>query len=217
MDAKNPSSAISRTSHFPKPQRRNQNEVHARVIANEEVMPPSRQYKVLRSVQYREVTELEVYTLGVDENWRILAFWEKVHFLTGDHLAMSLLMVLFIGLRIIMLLLWSAFTPSILRQKSCKREYLDIWWMKEYGISESWVKQRISMNSIARPGLCNPIYKPIILWNDGEILLQNNCRIEEFNSYNPKDEFLRKVNVYRGSAVVTTYIPQLLLTQDCRG
>ncbi|KAG5597613.1 hypothetical protein H5410_038845 [Solanum commersonii] len=158
MDAKNPSSAISRTSHFPKPQRRNQNEVHVRVIANEEVgfsrhsdqfvyisnpllgeyvklnMPKwdkrihdvvygfcssqaSRQYKVLRSVQYREVTELEVYTLGVDENWRILAFWEKVHFLTGDHLAMSLLMVLFIGLRIIMLLLWSAFTPSILRQK----------------------------------------------------------------------------------------------------
>ncbi|KAK6785447.1 hypothetical protein RDI58_018902 [Solanum bulbocastanum] len=36
MDAKNPSSAISRTSHFPKPQRRNQKEVHVRVIANEE-------------------------------------------------------------------------------------------------------------------------------------------------------------------------------------
>uniref|UniRef100_A0A0V0GS78 Putative ovule protein n=1 Tax=Solanum chacoense TaxID=4108 RepID=A0A0V0GS78_SOLCH len=89
---------------------------------------------------------------------------------------------------------------------SCKRELLEYMVDEEYGISESGLNSRISMSSIAR----------LVLWNDGEILLQNNCRIEELNSYNPKDEFLRKVNVYRGSAVVTTYIPQLLLTQDCR-
>ncbi|KAK4714730.1 hypothetical protein R3W88_020637 [Solanum pinnatisectum] len=177
----------------------------------------SRQYKVLRSAQYREVTELEVYTLGVDEKWRILeqgpfSHWGSfgdvivngaLHWIK-DHYASA--MVSIYSFDIETEKTRAKLGDILCMSDSCKREYLDIWWMKEYGISESWVKLRISMNSIARPGLCNPIYKPIIFWNDGEILLQNNCRIEEFNSYNPKDEFLSKVIVYRGSAVVTTYI-----------
>ncbi|XP_060190281.1 F-box protein At3g07870-like [Lycium barbarum] len=206
----------------------------------------SGKYIVLRSVlkKYRgrpEVTELEVYTLGVDEKWRILGegpFPRMGSFVTlrrtfgdvtvngalhwindDDPHAMANIYSFDIGTEKVKPLPAppGLETPSWclglakLGDKLClsdsrKSKHLDIWWMKEYGISESWVKDRISMSSI-RPDILHQICIPIIIWKDGEILLQNGSRTGEFISYNPKEKFFRKVNVYGGGTSVTAYIP----------
>ncbi|WMV28636.1 hypothetical protein MTR67_022021, partial [Solanum verrucosum] len=132
----------------------------------------SGQYKVLRLVNRKfrgrpDVSELEVYTLGVDErNRRNVGKAPKpvqgtlsdanvngtIHWLDGENLP------------------------------------------KRYGIAGSWTRDRIS---VTLPGIAGRhILIPIIIWKDGEILMQSE-RGTHLVSYNPKEEMLKKVvNVY---------------------
>ncbi|KAG5604369.1 hypothetical protein H5410_025861 [Solanum commersonii] len=161
----------------------------------------SGQYKVLRLVTRKfrghpDVSELEVYTLGVDEkNWRNAGKAPKpvqgklsdanvngtIHWLDGENLP--------------------------------KR--MDVWWMKEYGIAGSWTRDRIS---VTLPGIAGRhILIPIIIWKDGEILMQSE-RGTHLVSYNPKEEMLRKVvNAYGSGTEATRYIPSFYSLKTVMG
>ncbi|KAK4715742.1 hypothetical protein R3W88_014080 [Solanum pinnatisectum] len=92
--------------------------------------------------------------------------------------------------------------------------YIDIWWMKEYGIAESWTKDRIS---VILPGIGSHRFIPIIIWKDGEILMQSERGIQ-LVSYNPKEKMLRKVvNVYGSGAESTRYIPSFYSLKTVMG
>ncbi|TMW88154.1 hypothetical protein EJD97_018977 [Solanum chilense] len=84
-------------------------------------------------------------------------------------------------------------------------EHVDIWWMKEDGIADSWTKDRILTNSIPHH-ICSTDLIPIIFWKNGEILMQSR-RHTELLSYNTKEKKFNKVKVYNGSYEATKYIP----------
>ncbi|KAM3328220.1 hypothetical protein P3S68_032912 [Capsicum galapagoense] len=42
-------------------------------------------------------------------------------------------------------------------------QYVDIWWMKEYGVAESWTKYRILKDSI-QLDIRNDRFIPIMTW-----------------------------------------------------
>ncbi|WMV09684.1 hypothetical protein MTR67_003069 [Solanum verrucosum] len=83
-------------------------------------------------------------------------------------------------------------------------QYMDIWWMKEYGIAESWTKQRILKDSI-QADIRGDKFIPILLWKDGEILMQRDLGTQ-LVSYNPKENNFTKVKVYGGTGA-TSYTP----------
>ncbi|KAG5632413.1 hypothetical protein H5410_004130 [Solanum commersonii] len=81
---------------------------------------------------------------------------------------------------------------------------IDIWWMKEYGIAESWTKKRILTDSI-QADICGDKFIPILLWKDGEILMQRDFGTQ-LVSYKPKENKFTKVKVYDGTGA-TSYTP----------
>ncbi|KAL3510506.1 hypothetical protein ACH5RR_029907 [Cinchona calisaya] len=68
---------------------------------------------------------------------------------------------------------------------------LDIWWMKEYGVVESWTKESILDSSIPH-GLHQPYY-PIVIWRDGEVFMPGDYG--PLLSYNPEERMLTKVTI----------------------
>ncbi|XP_009796539.1 F-box protein At3g07870-like [Nicotiana sylvestris] len=178
----------------------------------------SEQYKVLRSVvrKFRgrpEVSELDVYILGVDSEWRNAgkapyplcgSFHGSVnvtgalHWLDDENTEKSASIYSFNngteevkpvpappGLET------PSFCLRLVELGNCLclsdnsyMTHVDIWWMKEYGIAESWIKDRILMDSIPRD-ICDARYVPIIIWKDGEILMQHE-RGTQLVSYSPK-------------------------------
>ncbi|KAH0671053.1 hypothetical protein KY289_025546 [Solanum tuberosum] len=194
----------------------------------------SRQYKVLRSVvsnfdRHPQVSELEVYTLGVDKKWRYV----------GE--APQPLSITFSKANVNGVVHWmnsgkndsiysfnswteevkSLLAPHGLNTPSYKlvlvelgnclclcnpndSEYVDIWWMKEYGIAESWTKTRILKDTI-QPNTRWDRFIPISTWKDGEILMQRYSGTQVV-SYNPKEKKFTKVKVYPGH-VAASYIP----------
>ncbi|KAH0669493.1 hypothetical protein KY285_023655 [Solanum tuberosum] len=81
---------------------------------------------------------------------------------------------------------------------------IDNWWMKEYGISETWTKDIILVDSILR-GMVDFNFEPILMWKDGEILIQSGRKLA---SYNPKIKSFRMIYVYGKVIAATTYIPR---------
>ncbi|XP_059318612.1 F-box protein At3g07870-like [Lycium ferocissimum] len=204
----------------------------------------SGQYKVLRSVirKFRgrpEVSELEVYTLGVDEKWRNVgeapyplcgSFGNAnvngvLHWLKDDeNTKISASIYSFnigteevkplptpLGLKTPSLgLMLAEFGNSL-----CLSDKGDLWWMKEYGIAESWTKDRILTDSI----LLDSRYKrfiPIMTWKDGEILMQCK-RGTQLVSYNPKEKKFREVNVHGSGTAATRYIPSFYSLKTVMG
>ena len=93
--------------------------------------------------------------------------------------------------------------------------HVDIWWMKKYGIAESWTKRHIIMDCIL-PDIRQNNFKPIVIWNDGEILLQSE-RCTQLVSYNTKEKKFRKVNVYGNWTVSIRYIPSFYSLKTVMG
>ncbi|KAH0643421.1 hypothetical protein KY289_034395 [Solanum tuberosum] len=190
----------------------------------------SRQYKVLRSaVRRQKVAELKVYNLGVDEKWRYVGEAPQplsvsfskanvngvVHWMNSEkndsiysfnswtEELKSLLAPR--GLEI------PSYNLTLVELGNClclcspnHSEYVDIWWMKEYGIAESWTKTRILKDTIQSNIRCD-IFIPISTWKDGEILMQR-YRGTQVVSYNPKEKKFTKVKVYLGHKS-SSYIP----------
>ncbi|KAG5603674.1 hypothetical protein H5410_025166 [Solanum commersonii] len=138
----------------------------------------SRQYKVLRSAvrssdRHPQVSELEVYTLGVDENGDM---WARLHNLYMYHLVSrteevkSLLAPHGLGTPSYNLTLVELGNCLCLCNRN-DSEYVDIWWMKEYEIAKSWTKTCILKDTIQSNIRCD-VFIPISTWKDGEILMQ---------------------------------------------
>lgn len=87
--------------------------------------------------------------------------------------------------------------------------------MKEYGIAGSWTRDRIS---VALPGIAGRhILIPIIIWKDGEILMQSELD-PQLVSYNPKEQiFTKVVNVYGSGTEATRYIPNFYSLKTVMG
>ncbi|XP_009775226.2 F-box/kelch-repeat protein At3g23880-like [Nicotiana sylvestris] len=68
--------------------------------------------------------------------------------------------------------------------------HVDVWVMKEYGVKESWVK----IFTIKSPvdSTANIFYPPILMSNEGEILIQF---VSRFTKYNSKDESIKYLDV----------------------
>ncbi|KAK4737553.1 hypothetical protein R3W88_001250 [Solanum pinnatisectum] len=194
----------------------------------------SGQFKVLRSVVRKsvvspKVSELEVYTLGANEKWKNVGmapeplcglfskvningvihwmgcknneniysfnnFTEEVQFLSPP----CGLQTPFLGLTL------RELGNCLCLSDDSNNQYIDIWWMKEYGIDESWTKQRILKDSF-QADISGDKFIPILLWKDGEILMQRDLGTQ-FVSYNPKENKFMKVKVYGGTGA-TSYTP----------
>ncbi|OIT36499.1 f-box protein [Nicotiana attenuata] len=94
-------------------------------------------------------------------------------------------------------------------------QHVDIWLMKEYGIAESWTKDRILMDCIP-PDIRQGIFIPIIIWKDGVILMQSE-QGTQLVSYSPKEKKFRKVNVYGSGIAVTKYVPSFYSLKTVMG
>ncbi|XP_060212186.1 leucine-rich repeat receptor protein kinase MSP1-like [Lycium barbarum] len=139
-----------------------------------------------------QVSELEVHTLEIDEKWRNVGqdpspYLGKLsnvnvngalHWLE-DKLKSASIYSLNIRTEEVKPLLAppSLKTPSFnltlaelgnclcLSDSGCS-QYVDIWWMKEYGIAKSWTKYRILTDSIPLDIRCDG-FIPVIIWKDG--------------------------------------------------
>lgn len=72
-----------------------------------------------------------------------------------------------------------------------KTEHIEIWVMKEYGVESSWVKEYIIQN-VDFDGVIAGPYKPIILLNNGDILLL--CSGRSLGYYDPKEKTLTYID-----------------------
>ncbi|PHT67471.1 hypothetical protein T459_26958 [Capsicum annuum] len=168
----------------------------------------SGQYKVLRFklaaknfLGRPKASDLEVYTLGVDEKWRNAGevpepLWRSfnnvnvngaVHWMDCEKNDIIY-----------------SFNISTEEVNSLNGQSIDIWWMKEYGIAESWTKNLILKDGI-QLDIRDDRFIPILIWKDGEILMQRD-RGTQLVSYNPKEKKFKKVKVYNGFGA-TGYIP----------
>ncbi|KAK4715314.1 hypothetical protein R3W88_013652 [Solanum pinnatisectum] len=205
----------------------------------------SGQYKVLRSVLkifegHPQVSEFEVYTIGVDEKWRYVGKAPKplckssfsnanvngiVHWMNTDK-----------NDRIYSFNSWTEKVKTLLAPRGLKTsshdltlvelgnclclcdtnhsQYVDIWWMEEYGIAESWTKDRILKDTI-QPNIRRDRFIPISTWKDGEILMQRD-RATQVVSYNPNKKKFTKVKVYLGFAA-SRYIPSFYSLKTVMG
>ncbi|KAK4376742.1 hypothetical protein RND71_003038 [Anisodus tanguticus] len=123
-----------------------------------------------------EVYELEVYTLGVDEKWRnvgeapyplcgsfsnanVNGFVHWLEFINAET-SVSIYFFNIDNEEVKSLptppgVETPSFCLTLVELGNCLclsdngySEYVDIWWMKEYGIAESWIKDRILMHYI---------------------------------------------------------------------
>uniref|UniRef100_M1CCQ4 Class S F-box protein n=1 Tax=Solanum tuberosum TaxID=4113 RepID=M1CCQ4_SOLTU len=160
----------------------------------------SGKYKVLRFVARKvtKVSELEVYTLGVGEKWRNVGeiscpVWYKfdkvksngaLHWMDSEKNDTIYSFVIETEKVKSLPAPPGLVTPPWnlklveLGNYLCLTDYyntsstnIDIWWMKEYGVSESWTKEIILVDSVPR-GMVHINFEPILMWKDGEILIQ---------------------------------------------
>ncbi|KAG5603708.1 hypothetical protein H5410_025200 [Solanum commersonii] len=194
----------------------------------------SRQYKVLRSVvsnfdRHPQVSELEVYTLGVDKKWRYVGEAPQPLSITFSKANVNGVVHWMNSGKndsIYSFNSWTEEVKSLLAPRGLKTpsyklvlvelgnclclcnpndsEYVDIWWMKEYGIAESWTKTHILKDTI-QPNTRWDRFIPISTWKDGEILMQRYSGTQVV-SYSPKEKKFTKVKVYPGHAAAS-YIP----------
>ncbi|KAH0668492.1 hypothetical protein KY289_022985 [Solanum tuberosum] len=194
----------------------------------------SGQYKILRLGYGKydgrlKATELEVCTLGVDEKWRYVGevpepLWRSfsnanvngfVHWMNSEKndsiYSFNSLTKEVKSLLAPRGLIPSSYNLTLAELGNClclcdsnNSEYIDIWWMKEYAIAESWTKTHILKDTI-QPNIRSDRFIPISTWKDGEILMQQD-RGMQVVSYNPKEKKFTKVKVYFGY-VATRYIP----------
>ncbi|KAH0668514.1 hypothetical protein KY289_023007 [Solanum tuberosum] len=202
----------------------------------------SREYKVLRLVvrEHIHVSELKIYTLGVGQKWRNVGeipcptrykfgqvivngalHWmyheesdriysfdietEKIKSLPAPP-----------GLGTPPWILKLAEVGNCLCLTDDKSRWstnIDIWWMKEYGVAESWTKDTIMVNSLPRAFNRFNI-NPILIWKDGEILIQNfRC----LASYRPESKRFIRVKVYGDVSAATRYIPSFYSLKTIMG
>ncbi|KAM3283348.1 hypothetical protein P3S67_026993 [Capsicum chacoense] len=98
--------------------------------------------------------------------------------------------------------------------------HIDMWWMKEYGIAESSTKVRIS-TCLGPAGfgldICFQKYLLILIWKDGEILMQGT-KGSQLLSYNPKDMTFTMIPISRGIGTVATgYLPSFYSLKTLEG
>ncbi|KAM3201485.1 hypothetical protein P3L10_033848 [Capsicum annuum] len=217
----------------------------------------SGKYKLVRSVTrrftgHREVSELEVYTLGVDEKWRNLGqvpypVWQDfgqvcvngaLHWMDPiDKESIYSFVIETEKLKSVPGPPGLVFPFKYLAQAESQRStcaplcltlaelgnclcltddsgsiygHIDIWWMKEYGMAESWTKVRI-LTCLGPAGfgldICFQKYLPILIWKDGEILMQGK-KGSQLLSYNSKDMTFTMIPISRGiGTVATRYLP----------
>ncbi|XP_027772974.1 uncharacterized protein LOC107019216 [Solanum pennellii] len=161
----------------------------------------SGKYKVLRLVvgKLTKVSGLEVYTVGVGEKWRNV---EKVKSLPAPPGLVNPP--------------WNLKLVE-LGNYLCLTDYyntnIDIWRMKEYGVSESWTKDIILVDSIPR-GLVHFNFEPILMWKDGELLIQSGTKLA---LYDPKMKSFRLVYFYSEVITAITYIPSFYSLKTVMG
>ncbi|PHT99718.1 hypothetical protein BC332_29506 [Capsicum chinense] len=217
----------------------------------------SGKYKLVRSVtrrftDHREVSELEVYTLGVDEKWRNLGqvpypVWQDfgqvcvngaLHWMDPvDKDSIYSFDIETEKLKSVpgppgLVFPFKYLAQAESQQSTCAPScltlvelgnclcltddsgsiygHIDIWWMKEYGIDESWTKVHI-LTCLGPAGfgldICFQKYLPILIWKDGEILMQGK-KGSQLLSYNPKDMTFTMIPISRGiGTVATRYLP----------
>jgi len=85
--------------------------------------------------------------------------------------------------------------------------------MKEYGVSESWTKEIILVDSVPH-GMVHIDFEPILMWKDGEILIQSGRKLA---SYNPKMKSFRVVYVYKKVITTITYTPSFYSLKTIMG
>ncbi|KAK4715282.1 hypothetical protein R3W88_013620 [Solanum pinnatisectum] len=180
----------------------------------------SRQYKVLRSaVRHPKVSEMEVYTLGVDEKWRyvgeapepLCVSFSKanvngvVHWMNSEK-----------NDSIYSFNSWTKEVKSPLAPRGLETPSYKLMLVElgnclclcnpnhKYGITEFWTKTRILKDTI-QPNIRCDRFKPISTWKDGEILMQR-YRGTQVVSYHPKEKKFTKVKVYLGHKS-SSYIP----------
>ena len=154
----------------------------------------SRQYKVLRSVVSKfegrpHISELEVYALRFDEKWRNVGEVSEplcgpfckanvngvVHWLNSEKNVTSWIEEVK-SLLAPRGLTTSSYGLTLVELGNClclcdhtyHSEYVDIWWMKEYEIAETWTKDCIWKDTI-QPDISCDRFIPISTWKDGEI------------------------------------------------
>ncbi|PHT64805.1 hypothetical protein T459_29230 [Capsicum annuum] len=227
----------------------------------------SGKYKLVRSVTrrftgHREVSELEVYTLGVDGKWRNLGqvpypVWQDfgqvcvngaLHWMDPvDKDNIYSFDIETEKLKSVPGPPGLVFPFKYLAQAESQRStcapscvtlvelgnclcltddsgsiygHIDIWWMKEYGIAESWTKVRI-LTCLGPAGfgldICFQKYLPILIWKDGEILMQGK-KGSQLLSYNPKDMTFTMIPISRGiRTVATRYLPSFYSLKTLAG
>ncbi|KAM3328218.1 F-box protein like [Capsicum galapagoense] len=198
----------------------------------------SEQYKVLRFAvifgDIRDVVELEILTLGVDEKWRYVGivprpvwfFYEKIyvngaiHWMDCENPSSVVRINSFnIATEEAKTLpappglenSTSSWTLAELGNCLCLIDIIafdpfDIWWMKEYGIAESWIKDRIHGNGIPAAIRCVTL-APFIIWKDGKMLMQTDSDGIRLVSYSRKENKYRRVKVYGNGSARSIYIP----------
>ncbi|KAK4716278.1 hypothetical protein R3W88_014616 [Solanum pinnatisectum] len=202
----------------------------------------SGKYKVLKFVVIKltKVSELEVYTLGVGEKWRnegeiSCPLWYKfdkvksngaLHWMDSEK--NDIIYSFYIETEKVK----SLPAPSGLVNPPwnlklvefgnylCFTDYyntlttnIDIWWKKEYGVSESWTKEIILVDYVPR-GMVHIDFEPILMWKDGEILIQSGRKLA---SYNPKMKIFRVVYVYSKVITAITYTPSFYSLKTIMG
>ncbi|KAM3269366.1 hypothetical protein P3S67_030248 [Capsicum chacoense] len=161
----------------------------------------------------RDVVELEILTLGIDEKWRYVGivprpvwfFYEKIyvngaiHWMDCENPSSVVRINSFnIATEEAKILpappglenSTSSWTLAELGNCLCLIDIIafdpfDIWWMKEYGIAESWIKDRIHGNGIPAAIRCVTL-APFIIWKDGEMLMQTDSDGIRLVSYSQK-------------------------------
>ncbi|KAK4737320.1 hypothetical protein R3W88_001017 [Solanum pinnatisectum] len=182
----------------------------------------SGQFRVLKSVVRKsvgspKVSKLEVYTLGANEKWEnvgkapepLCGLFSKVningviHWMSCKNNDNIYSFNRFIE-EVQSLSPLRELGNCLCLSDDSHNQYIDIWWMKEYGIAKSWTKQCILKDSI-QADICGDKFIPILLWKDEEILMQRDLGTQ-LVSYNPKENKFTKVKVYGGTGAIS-YTP----------
>uniref|UniRef100_A0A3Q7GBS5 F-box domain-containing protein n=2 Tax=Solanum lycopersicum TaxID=4081 RepID=A0A3Q7GBS5_SOLLC len=199
----------------------------------------SGKYKVLRLVvgKLTKVSGLEVYTLGIGEKWRNVGKipcpacykFGKVNINGALHWMDSEKNDIIYSFDIETEKIKSLPAPLGLVNPPwnlklvelgnylCLTDYyntnIDIWRMKEYGISESWTKDIILVDSIPR-SMVHFNFEPILMWKDGEILIQSGTKLA---LYDPKMKSFRLVYFHSEVITAVTYIPSFYSLKTVMG
>ncbi|THG15157.1 F-box/kelch-repeat protein At3g06240-like [Camellia sinensis] len=90
---------------------------------------------------------------------------------------------------------------------------MDMWLMKDYGITESWSKELVIENGIGKRGNLD-CYEPIMILKSDEILMLVNK--DALKMYNPKLGKFKKLNTYgiKSEFYGTAHVPSFVSLRD---